>query len=148
MAHTGAVIGEEAAADEAQVEAGEETGLADGVYSVAFNTDSSMFHVNEACEGRGVLTVENGEMSIHISLTSQNIINLFPGLAEDAQLEGAALLEPTVDTVEYSDGDTEVVFGFDVPVPAIGEEFDLALIGTKGKWYDHKVSVTDPVPAE
>ena len=28
------------------------------------------------------------------------------------------------------------------------EEFDLALIGTKGKWYDHKVKVTDVVKAE
>ena len=27
----------------------------------------------------------------------------------------------------------------------LGEEFDLALIGTKGKWYDHKVSVSNPV---
>ena len=46
----------------------------------------------------------------------------------------------------YSDGTTEEVYGFDVPVPAIGEEFDLALIGTKEKWYDHKVSVSDPLP--
>ena len=45
----------------------------------------------------------------------------------------------------YSDGMTEEVYGFDVPVPVIGEEFDLALIGTKGKWYDHKVKVSDPV---
>jgi hypothetical protein len=30
-------------------------------------------------------------------------------------------------------------------VPAIGEEFDLALIGKAGKWYDHKVSVSNPV---
>ena len=27
-------------------------------------------------------------------------------------------------------------------------KFDLALIGTKGKWYDHKVSVSNPVKAE
>ena len=48
----------------------------------------------------------------------------------------------------YKDGDTEEVYGFDVPVPAIGEEFDLALIGTKGVWYDHKVSVTNPAAVE
>ena len=29
-------------------------------------------------------------------------------------------------------------------VEAVDEEFDLALIGTKGKWYDHKVSVSNP----
>jgi len=29
-----------------------------------------MFHVNEACKGKGTLTVENGQMTIHISLPS------------------------------------------------------------------------------
>lgn len=28
------------------------------------------------------------------------------------------------------------------------EEFDLALIGTKGKWYDHKVKVSNATPAD
>ena len=65
------------------------------------------------------------------------------GKAEDAQKDGAEILEPTTDTVTYSDGMSEEVYGFDIPVPAIDEEFDVALIGTKGKWYDHKVSVTD-----
>ena len=40
-----------------------EPALADGVYTADFNTDSSMFHVNEACEGKGTLTVENGQMT-------------------------------------------------------------------------------------
>ena len=48
----------------------------------------------------------------------------------------------------YSDGYTEEVYGFDIPVPALDKEFDVALIGKKGKWYDHKVSVSNPVPAE
>ena len=104
-----------------------------------------VFHVSEACDGKGTLTVKDGVMTIHISLGSKKILNLYPGLAEDAAKEGAVLLEPTTDTVTYSDGMTEEVYGFDVPVPVIGEEFDLALIGTKGKWYDHKVMVSDPV---
>lgn len=124
------------------------TELADGIYTADFTTDSSMFRVNEACEGKGTLTVENGKMTIHISLGSKKIINLYPGLAEDAEKEGAKLLMPTEDTVTYSDGLTEEVYGFDVPVPYLGEEFDLALIGTKGKWYDHKVSVSNPVLSE
>ena len=119
--------------------------LPDGVYTAEFSTDSSMFHVSEACDGKGTLTVKDGVMTIHISLGSKKILNLYPGLAEDAAKDGAVLLEPTTDTVTYSDGMTEEVYGFDVPVPAIGEEFDLALIGTKGKWYDHKVKVSDPV---
>lgn len=122
--------------------------LADGIYTAEFQTDNSMFHVNESCDGKGTLTVENGEMTIHIPLTSKNIVNLYPGLAKDAQKEGAKLLMPTKDTVTYSDGMTEEVYGFDVPVPAIDEEFDLALIGKKGKWYDHKVRVLNPVPVE
>lgn len=124
------------------------TKLSDGTYIANFDTDSSMFHVSEACNGQGTLTVADGKMTIHISLNSKRIVNLYPGLAEDAVKEGAEWLSPTEDTVTYSDGMTEEVYGFDVPVPAIGEEFDLALIGTKGKWYDHKASVSNPVPAE
>ena len=122
-----------------------EAQLSDGVYTAEFSTDSSMFHVSEACDGKGTLTVKDGVMTIHISLGSKKILNLYPGLAEDAAKDGAVLLQPTTDTVTYSDGMTEEVYGFDVPVPVIGEEFDLALIGTKGKWYDHKVKVSDPV---
>ena len=122
-----------------------EAQLSDGVYTAEFSTDSSMFHVSEACDGKGTLTVKDGVMTIHISLGSKKILNLYPGLAEDAAKDGAMLLEPTTDTVTYSDGMTEEVYGFGVPVPVIGEEFDLALIGTKGKWYDHKVKVSDPV---
>lgn len=122
--------------------------LADGVYTADFNTDSSMFHVNEACDGKGTLTVKDGEMTIHVSLTSKKILNLYYGLAADAAKEGAQLLDPTTDSVTYSDGMTEEVYGFDIPVPALDEEFDVALIGTKGTWYDHKVSVSNPEPKE
>ncbi len=120
--------------------------LADGVYTADFDTDSSMFHASEAVNGKGTLTVKDGEMTIHVSLASTSILNLFPGTAEEAQKEGAELLQPTEDTVTYSDGLSEVVYGFDIPVPALDQEFDLALIGKKGKWYDHKVSVSNPEP--
>ena len=131
-----------------EVPSEENATLPDGVYSADFSTDSSMFGVSEACNGKGTLTVENGKMTIHISLMSKKILNLYLGLAEDAMKEGAALIMPTEDTVTYSDGMTEEVYGFDVPVPALDKEFDLALIGTKGKWYDHKVSVSNPTPLE
>lgn len=125
-----------------------ESVLPDGIYTAEFNTDNSMFRVNEAYDGKGTLTVENGEMTIHISLGSKNIVNLYPGLAEDAQKAGAKLLMPTEDTVTYSDGWVSDVYGFDVPVPVLNEEFDLALIGKKGKWYDHKVVVSNPQPLQ
>ena len=122
--------------------------LEDGTYEVEFKTDSGMFDVNEANDGKGVLTVKDGQMSIHISLTSKNIVNLFVGKAADAKKDGAELLQPTTDTVTYDDGTTEEVNGFDVPVKALDKDFDLALIGTKGKWYDHTVSVTNPVKVD
>ncbi len=124
------------------------TDLEDGVYTVDFETDSSMFRINDSKEGKGELTVKNGVMTVHISLTSKNIVNLYPGLAKDAQKEGAVLLEPTIDTVTYSDGTAEEVNGFDIPVPYLEDTFDLALVGTKGKWYDHKVSVSNPVKVD
>lgn len=137
-----------AAAAEITAEKSEKIALKDGVYAAEFNTDSGMFHANEAHDGKGRLTVKDGVMTLHVSLTSKNIVNLYAGLAEDAEKEGARLLEPVLDTVVYSDGTSEEVNGFDIPVPALDEEFDLALIGTKGKWYDHKVSVSNPAPLE
>ena len=147
VAHTAAVIGAptgETTSSDSASEANADV-LEDGTYAADFTTDSSMFHVNEAEEGKGVLTVKDGQMTIHVSLTSENIQNLFPGSAEDAKKDGAELLQPTKDTVKYSDGTEEVVNGFDVPVPALDEEFPLALIGKKGKWYDHMVKVSNPV---
>ena len=120
--------------------------IPDGVYTAVFTTDSSMFHVNETCDGRGTLTVKDGQMVITIVMPSKNIVNLFAGSAEDAQKEGAALIEPEAVTVTYPDGLTEEVYSFDVPVPYLDQEFPCALVGTKGKWYDHAVVVSDPQP--
>ena len=136
----------EASEDSTEVTAGEI--LEDGVYTAEFDTDSSMFHVNEANDGKGVLTVKDGKMTIHVSLSGKGFLNLFAGTSEDAKKDGAELLEPTTDTVTYKDGMSEEVYGFDIPVPAIGEEFTVAAIGKKGKWYDHKVSVKNPVKDE
>ena len=118
--------------------------LEDGVYIADFNTDSTMFHANEMCDGKGTLTVKDGQMTIHVSLPSKTIKNLYSGLAEDAQKDGAVLLEPTIDVIDYNDGTTDEVHGFDIPVPYLDDEFDVALIGKKEVWYDHKVSVSNP----
>jgi hypothetical protein len=107
-----------------------------------------MFHINDSLNGKGTLTVKDGEMTVHITLQSKKIVNLYLGKAVDAKKEGAELIEPTVDTVTNEDGETEEVYGFDVPVKAVGEDFDLALIGTQGKWYDHVVSVSNPVKVD
>ena len=122
--------------------------LEDGTYTAKFNTDSSMFHVNEADNGCGTLTVKDGKMTMHIRLVSKKIVNLYVGTAADAEKDGAELLQPTSEEVTYSDGTTEEVYAFDVPVEALDQEFDLAILGTKGTWYDHKVSVSDVQNAE
>ena len=121
-----------------------EAALGDGTYSATFKTDNSMFHVNEALNDMGDLTVKDGKMTIHVSLAGDGIINLFPGTAEDAAKDGAKLLEPTEDEITYDDGTKEVVNGFDIPVPSLDEPFKLAIIGKKGVWYDHEVSVSLP----
>lgn len=122
--------------------------LEDGVYTVDFETDSSMFHINEAYDGKATLVVQDGAMTVHITLVSKSILNLYVGLAEDAKNDEANWLQPTEDEVTYADGFKETVYGFDVPVPTVEQDFDLALIGKKGTWYDHTVSVRNPVLQE
>ena len=127
---------------------GSDSGLEDGTYVADFTTDHPMFHVNDFNNDKGILTVKDGEMTIHVSLQSKKIVNLFAGTSEDAQKDGAELIEPTIDHIDYGDGYAEDVYGFDIPVPALDEEFDVALIGTHGNWYDHKVVVSNPVPGD
>ena len=128
--------GSEAASSVASSAAAFETAAAalpDGVYTAEFDTDSGMFHANEACDGKGTLTVENGTMTFHVSLASKKIVNLYVGMAADADANKADWLLPTTDTVTYSDGTSEEVYGYDIPVAAVDEDFQLALLGTKGK---------------
>ena len=124
-----------AAASEAASEAA--ATLPDGVYTADFETDSSMVHANEACDGKGTLTVKDGQMTFHVSLASKKIVNLYLGSAADADANKADWLLPTTDIVTYSDGTTEEVYGYDIPLTAVDEDFALAILGTKGKWYDH-----------
>ena len=56
-------------------------GLEDGTYTVDFNTDSTMFHINDAYDGKATLTVEDGQGTVHIVLVSKNIVNLYLGTA-------------------------------------------------------------------
>ena len=134
------------AVSEAASEPAAEAALPDGVYTADFDTDSSMFHANEANDGKGTLTVKDGQMTFHVSLVSKKIVNLYVGMAADAETHEADWLQPTTDTVTYSDGLSDEVYGFDIPVEALDEDFQLALLGTKGKWYDHTVSIRNAEP--
>lgn len=126
----------------------EEPALEDGVYTATFKSGHPMFHVNDANNDRGVLNVKDGEMTIHVSLQSKKIINLFYGNKEDAQKPGAELIEPTEDKIVYDDGYETEVYGFDVPVPYLDKEFEVSLLGTHGNWYTHEVVVSDPIPGD
>ena len=124
----------------------------DGVYTLTFKTtkadseEDSMLSNFFAAKAK--LQVKDGKMTIHVSLVSQNIVNVFVGTKEEAQADGAELIEPTTDEVTYSDGTTDEVYGFDIPVEKLDEDFNVAIIGKKGTWYDHVVSVSNPVPQE
>ena len=122
-----------------------EAPLDNGTYVVTFLSDHSMFHVNDANNDKGILTVKDGEMTVHVSLQSKKIVKLFYGNKEDAQKEGADLIEPSVDLIDYGDGYTSEVYGFDVPVPYLDEPFEVSILGTHDNWYTHNVTVSDPV---
>ena len=122
--------------------------LENGTYVVTFVSDHSMFHVNDANNDKGILTVQDGEMTVHVSLQSKKIVKLFYGNKEDAQKEGAVLIEPTVDLIDYGDGYTSEVYGFDIPVPYLDEPFEVSILGTHNNWYTHNVTVSDPVEGD
>lgn len=102
-----------------------------------------MFRVNEALNGRGTLSVKDGKMVLHVTLLGKNILNLYAGKAENAVKDEANWIAYSVDSVTYKDGSKDMVNGFDIPVPVYGSDFDLALVGKKGTWYDHKVSISE-----
>lgn len=141
---TAEAAGSEATAPTAEPQT--EAALPDGVYTAEFETDSSMVHANEACDGKGTLTVADGKMTFHVSLASKKIVNLYLGTAEDAPSHESDWLQPTTDTVTYSDGTSDEVYGYDIPLDAVDTDFQLAILGTKGTWYDHTVSVRNAEP--
>lgn len=46
----------------------EKIALSDGTYTAEFTTDSSMFHVNDAYDNKGTLTVNGGKATTHVLL--------------------------------------------------------------------------------
>lgn len=124
---------------------GTQPALEDGEYIADVTTDSSMFHLNETCDGKCSLKVSDGQMTVHMILTSKKITMLYPGTVEQAKADEAGWIHPTNDEVTYSDGEKKEVYGFDVPVPALDEPFAVAILGSKSNWYDHEVTVSNPV---
>ena len=79
--------------------------IEDGTYTAEFKTDSSMFHVNDAYDDKGTLTVKDGKMTIHISLVSKNIVNLFPGTIKDAGYKNVILRPLMVVAGDHANND-------------------------------------------
>ena len=137
VSHTGNAAG--ISPKKGETENGE---LENGVYKATFTTDSSMFRVNEADKGLGLLTVRPGNnMTIKVNLMSKNIINLYLGKADKAENDKENWINPKEAEVTYPDGTKETVYSFEIPVPALDKDFDVAILGTKGKWYDHVCTV-------
>ena len=139
---------ESSSAKEEETEEQTECELEDGTYTAEFKTDSGMFHVNEANDGKGTLTVKDGKMTIHVSLVSKKIVNLFEGTSEDAQKDGAELLEPTTDTVTYSDGATEEVFGCSLTCDTVLSGFAILELSADEPCATFALSVEDTFSAE
>ena len=59
-ASSSAASSETASSVVSSVAAEDTASLPDGLYTADFDTDSSMFHANEACDGKGNLTVKDG----------------------------------------------------------------------------------------
>lgn len=148
VAHTAAAM-EAVKEESAQTSAAQAvaTGeLTDGVYTVDVETDKGMFKLNEAMEGKGTLTVKDGQMVLHMTLSGKGFSKLFLGSAEAAQQEGAEVIECVEDTVNYSDGTTDTANGFDIPVAELDVDLAVAAMGQKsGSWFDHTVRVSNPV---
>ena len=87
--------------------AAETAALPDGVYTAEFDTDSSMFHANEACDGKGTLTVADGKMTATIVWSSPNY---------DYML---------VDGEKYLPTNTEGNSTFEIPVAALDTALDV-----------------------
>lgn len=101
-----------------------------------------MFRLSEALNGKTDLTVKDGKAVIHVSLSGKGIVNLYTGTAEKAKADASNWLFPAVETLTYADGTTDSVNAYDIPLSVLDKEFDVAILGKKGVWYDHKVTVS------
>ena len=107
--------------------------LADGIYEIEAETDSSMFR-SEAC----LLKVQDGEYTAILSLPGEGFSRLYFGSAEDAV--EASLTE----IYDYSIND-DGLYTFELPVEELDKELDIACYGQRrDTWYDHTIIFHEP----
>lgn len=111
--------------------------LNEGTYEIEVESSSSMFKVTKC-----VLTVKDGKMSAHMTMSGDGYGKLFMGTGEEA-------LKATEDSYipAVAEGD---VGTFVVPVEALNVETDCAAWSIrKEKWYDRTlVFLADSIPEE
>ena len=102
--------------------------LADGVYTIQVESDSSMFKV-VACE----LTVKGGEMTAKLTLSGTGYDKMYVGTKSEAEKAGDGM----VDYVE----DAEGKYTFTVSVAGLDEELSYAAHSVKkDAWYDRTLT--------
>ncbi len=103
--------------------------VADGEYSIAAETDGSMFKIVD-CK----LTSSNGTMTAEITLSGSGFSNLFMGTAEEAEKAGES---EWITFTENSEGQHVFV----VPVAALDTPIKCAAQSAKkSTWYDHEIT--------
>ena len=110
--------------------------LADGVYEIEVETDSSMFRA-ESC----TLTAKDGEYVATLTLPGQGFTRLYFGSAEDA-------VEADLSSIyDYTLND-EGLYTFELPVEELDEELEIAAYGhRRDTWYDHTIIFHAPTGA-
>lgn len=101
--------------------------IKDGTWEITVDSSSEFFRIEKA-----ELTVENGEMTAALTMSSYSYTLLYMGTAEEA---AAA---PASDYISYEDIDDWYVFT--VPVSALNKEIDCAAFSDRRqKWYRRKI---------
>lgn len=105
------------------------TELADGTYSIAVESNSSMFWVEKA-----QLTVADGEMTAVITLGGTGYGKLYMGTGEQAAVADEADYIPYVE-------DAEGAYTYTIPVTALDQPIDCAAFSIKKEeWYDRQLT--------
>lgn len=102
--------------------------LADGVYTIDVESDSSMFKV-VACE----LTVKGGSMTATLTLSGTGYDQMYAGTKGEAEKAADGI-------VDYV-ADAEGKYTFTIPVAGLDQELSYAAHAVKsGKWYDRTLT--------
>ena len=103
----------------------EETVLKDGKYFIDVDSSSSMFRIVSA-----VLTVEDGNMSVAMTLSGHGYLRLFLGTGEEA-------LDAEESGFYYFEENEDGSYTYTIPAEALDTEFDCAAWSiNREKWYD------------